>query len=141
MPASPAQPLAETIAFVRQYTRPWIDSGQEHGYEDPYTIHQIGELEVRVHASDALLERAGRFVDAAVASPTQENVSQASIAVAEAKAMATEVSVLTTNKLLSWPAPVPRWRSTTWTGTGATPVLTLCMTRCAGNITPLGTIG
>ena len=91
--------LAETIAFVRQYTRPWIDSGQEHGYEDPYTIYQIGELEVRVHASDALLERAGRFVDAAVASPTEENVSQASIAVAEAKAMSTEVSVLTTNKL------------------------------------------
>ena len=91
--------LAETIAFVRQYTRPWIDSGQEHGYEDPYTIYQIGELEVRVHASDALLERAGRFVDAAVASPTEENVSQASIAVAEAKAMSTEVSVLATNKL------------------------------------------
>ena len=37
--------LADTINFVRQYTRPWIDSGQEHGYEDPYTIHQIGELE------------------------------------------------------------------------------------------------
>jgi SfnB family sulfur acquisition oxidoreductase len=91
--------LAETLAFVRQYTRPWIDSGQEHGYEDPYTIHQIGELEVRVHASDALLERAGRFVDTAVASPTQEHIAQASIAVAEAKALATEVSLLTTNKL------------------------------------------
>ena len=91
--------LAETIQFVRQYTRPWIDSGQEHGYEDPYTIYQIGELEVRVHASDALLERAGRFVDAAVAAPTQETVSAASIAVAEAKAMSTEVSLLATNKL------------------------------------------
>ena len=91
--------LADTINFVRQYTRPWIDSGQEHGYEDPYTIYQIGELEVRVHASDALLERAGRYVDAAVAAPTQETVSAASVAVAEAKAMSTEVSLLATNKL------------------------------------------
>ena len=91
--------LADTISFVRKYTRPWIDSGQEHGYEDPHSIHQIGELSVRVHSSDALLERAGRFVDAAVASPTEDSVSEASIAVAEAKAMATEVSILTTNKL------------------------------------------
>ena len=91
--------LADTTSFVRQHTRPWIDSGQEHGYEDPHSIHQIGELAVRVHASDALLERAGRFVDTAVASPTEDSVSEASIAVAEAKAMATEVSLLTTNKL------------------------------------------
>jgi alkylation response protein AidB-like acyl-CoA dehydrogenase len=37
--------LADTIRFVRQYTRPWIESGQEHGYEDPYTIAQVGDLQ------------------------------------------------------------------------------------------------
>ena len=91
--------LADTIRFVRQYTRPWIDSGQEHGYEDPYTIAQVGDVQVRVHAADALLERAGRFVDVAVASPNEQSVAEASVAVAEAKAMATEVSILATNKL------------------------------------------
>jgi SfnB family sulfur acquisition oxidoreductase len=91
--------LADTIRFVRQYTRPWIDSGQEHGYEDPYTIAQIGDLQVRVHAADALLERAGRFVDKTVATPDERSVAEASVAVAEAKALGTEVSILTTNKL------------------------------------------
>jgi SfnB family sulfur acquisition oxidoreductase len=91
--------LADTIRFVRQYTRPWIDSGQEHGYEDPYTIAQVGDLQVRVHAADGLLERAGRFVDQAAAAPDERSVAEASVAVAEAKALGTEVSILVTNKL------------------------------------------
>jgi SfnB family sulfur acquisition oxidoreductase len=91
--------LADTIRFVRQYTRPWIDSGQAHGYEDPYTIAQVGDLQMRVHAADALLERAGRYVDKAVAAPDEHSVAEASVAVAEAKALGTEVSILVTNKL------------------------------------------
>ena len=91
--------LADTVRFVRRYTRPWIDSGQEHGYEDPFTIHQIGDVQVRVHAADALLKRAGGFVDAAVAGPNEETVAAASIAVAEAKVMSTEASLLASNKL------------------------------------------
>lgn len=91
--------LADTVRFVRRHTRPWIDSGQEHGYEDPLTIHQIGEVQIRVHAADALLERAGRFVNTAVADPNEETVASASIAVAEAKAMSTEASLLASNKL------------------------------------------
>jgi SfnB family sulfur acquisition oxidoreductase len=33
--------IEDTIAFVRKYTRPWIDSGQQHGAEDVFTISQI----------------------------------------------------------------------------------------------------
>jgi SfnB family sulfur acquisition oxidoreductase len=91
--------LADTIRFVRQYTRPWIDSGQAHGYEDPYTIAQVGDLQVRVHAADTLLDRAGRYVDRAAAAPDERSVAEASVAVAEAKALGTEVSILVTNKL------------------------------------------
>ena len=91
--------IAETIQFVRTYTRPWIDSGQEHGYEDPYTISMVGDLKIKIHAVDALLERAGHLTDAAAANPTDETVAAASIAVAEAKALSTEVSILATNKL------------------------------------------
>ena len=45
------------------------------------------------------LERAGRFVDAAVGDPTEQTVAEASIAVAEAKALSTEVSLHVSNKL------------------------------------------
>lgn len=91
--------IAETIRFVRTHTRPWIDSGQEHGYEDVYTIAAIGDLEVKLHASELILERAGRLVDDAVADPTEDTVAAASVAVAESKILSTELAILSTNKL------------------------------------------
>jgi SfnB family sulfur acquisition oxidoreductase len=91
--------IADTIAFVRQRTRPWIDAKIEYGYEDPLTISQVGELETRLHSADALLERAGCLVDRAVAKPDAETVASASIAVAEAKAATTEIAIQATNKL------------------------------------------
>ncbi|MCZ6893494.1 MAG: SfnB family sulfur acquisition oxidoreductase [Gammaproteobacteria bacterium] len=91
--------LADTIDFVRKYTRPWIDSGQDHGYEDPYIIYMVGDLEIKVHAADAMLERAGHIIDEAAANPNEETVAAASVAVAESKAYSTEVSLLATNKL------------------------------------------
>ena len=92
--------LADAIAFVRARSRPWKDSGVERAADDPYTIAQIGDMKIRVSASDALLERAGRFVDAATQSPTVETVAAASIAVAEAKAAATEAALHVSSKLI-----------------------------------------
>ena len=91
--------IDETIHFVRTYTRPWIDSGQDHGYEDVYTIAQIGDLKMRLHAAEALLDRAGRSVDAAIADPNEDTVAIASVAVAEAKVLTTEIAIQATNKL------------------------------------------
>lgn len=91
--------IADTIHFVRNYTRPWIDSGQDHGYEDVHAIAQVGDLQIRLHAAEALLERSGRFVDAAIARPDEDSVAAASIAVAEAKALTTEIAILATNRL------------------------------------------
>jgi SfnB family sulfur acquisition oxidoreductase len=91
--------VAETILFVRERTRPWIDAKIEHGYEDPLLISQVGELEIRLHSAETLLERAGSFVDQAVERPDSETVASASIAVAEAKAATTETAILATNKL------------------------------------------
>ena len=59
----------------------------------------VGDLKIKMHATDALLERAGHMTDEAAANPTDETVAAASIAVAEAKALSTEVSILATNKL------------------------------------------
>jgi SfnB family sulfur acquisition oxidoreductase len=91
--------IDETIAFVRGKTRPWIDSGQEHGYEDVFTISQVGDLLIRLHAAEALLEKAGRAVDRIIAKPTDEEVSKTSVLVAQAKVLTTEIAILAANKL------------------------------------------
>jgi SfnB family sulfur acquisition oxidoreductase len=91
--------IEDTIAFVRKYTRPWIDSKQERGSEDVFTISQIGELEIKLHAAEALLEKAGLAIDGIIDHPTDENVAAAAVAVAEAKVLTTEIAILATNKL------------------------------------------
>lgn len=81
------------LQFVREHSRPWIDAKVERATEDPLTIAQFGDLAVRLRAAEALLRRAGRFIDAAQAEPTDRSVAQASIAVAEARALTTTVSL------------------------------------------------
>jgi SfnB family sulfur acquisition oxidoreductase len=91
--------IEETIRFVRNHARPWIDSGQKHGYEDVFTISQIGDLEVKLHAAEAMLERAGRAIDEILDDPSDEAVAETAVKVAEAKVLTTEVAILATNKL------------------------------------------
>ena len=91
--------IEDTIAFVRKYTRPWIDSRQERGSEDVFTISQIGDLEIKLHAAEALLEKAGLAIDGIIDQPTDASVAEASVAVAEAKVLTTEIAILATNKL------------------------------------------
>lgn len=92
--------LAATLPFVRARARPWIDSGVERASEDPLLLHALGTVRVRLAAADALLERAGRFVDAAQAAPDAESVGAASVAVAEARASSHRAGLLAANKLL-----------------------------------------
>jgi SfnB family sulfur acquisition oxidoreductase len=91
--------IQDTIQFVRTRSRPWVDSGQEHAWEDPYTIQTLGGLSLRLHAAEALQERAGRLVDAALIDPTADSVASAQIGVAEAKVLSTEIAIEATNKL------------------------------------------
>src|ERR1700760_1843512 len=91
--------LDETVRFVRTKSRAWIDSGLEHAWEDPYTIQAVGDLTIRLHAAQALLEKAGLAIDAAVASPNAETVANAQILTAEAKVLSTEIAIAATNKL------------------------------------------
>ncbi|MCI0430280.1 MAG: SfnB family sulfur acquisition oxidoreductase [Rhodospirillales bacterium] len=91
--------VRETIEFVQKHARPWADSGVEKAAEDPYTIAQIGDLQIRLHAAEALLERSARAIDDAVPAPDEANVAAASVAVAEAKVATTEIAILATNRL------------------------------------------
>lgn len=91
--------IEDTIEFVKTKTRAWVDSGLERASDDPYTIQAIGELKLRLSATQALLDKAGLAVDRAVAKPTAETVAEAQIAVAESKIFSTELAIAATNKL------------------------------------------
>ena len=91
--------IEDTIAFVRTQSRPWIDSGKDRASDDLFTIHAIGDLKIRLHAAEAILEEAGRAIDVAKDYPTEENVAAATIKTGEAKVLTTEIAVLSTNKL------------------------------------------
>ena len=83
----------DALHFVRTKTRPWIDATTDIASEDPLTLKSFGQLSVRLHAAEALLERAGEFLDSAQANPNASTVAAASIAVAEARAISTEISL------------------------------------------------
>jgi SfnB family sulfur acquisition oxidoreductase len=91
--------IEETIRFVRGSVRPWIDSRQEHGYEDVFTIAQIGDLEVKLHAAEVVLQQAGRAIDGILDNPSEEAVGETAVKVAEAKVLTTEIAILAANKL------------------------------------------
>jgi len=92
--------LTDTVLFVRSFARPWKDARIQRASDDPYTIAAAGELKIRVDASSALLDRAGKYVDRAAAEPSVETVAAASVAVAEAKIASTEAALLVASKLI-----------------------------------------
>ena len=92
--------IADTISFVRERSRPWIDAKVERNSDDPYVIADIGKLHIELHAAEALLRKAGRVLDDVSAAPIDApGAARASIAVAEAKVLSTELSLLASEKL------------------------------------------
>ncbi|WP_277626164.1 acyl-CoA dehydrogenase family protein, partial [Pseudomonas sp. BIOMIG1N] len=90
--------LEDTKQQARQ-SRPWIDSGLDHGWQDPYTLAAIGDLEWRVHGTEEILVRAAQAIDQALARPDADSVAQASVVVAQAKVLSAESSLLAASKL------------------------------------------
>lgn len=91
--------IDETVRFVKTKSRAWVDSGVDNAWDDPYTIQAVGSLTLRLHAAQALLEKAGLAIDRAVENPTAETVAEAQIITAEAKILSTEIAIEATNKL------------------------------------------
>ncbi len=92
--------LAETLAFLRDKSRPWVDSGVSRAVDDPYIIAEVGRLQIDIHAAQAVLRRAARLIDSIAAAPvTAEASARASVAVAEAKILTSEVALETAEKL------------------------------------------
>jgi SfnB family sulfur acquisition oxidoreductase len=91
--------IEETIKFIKENARPWVDAKVERASDDPLTVQEIGDLEYRLHSAEALLERAGHILDTSFLTTTEQNCAAASIAVAEAKIATTEIAILAANKL------------------------------------------
>jgi len=92
--------IDDAIDFVKKRARPWIDANVERASDDLYVIADIGKLKIELHAAEALLRKAGQVLDQVSAAPlTAESAARASIAVAEAKVLTTEISLLASEKL------------------------------------------
>ncbi|OHV26071.1 SfnB family sulfur acquisition oxidoreductase [Rhizobium sp. RMa-01] len=91
--------FAETLDFVRTKSRPWMDSGLDRASDDPLTIAKVGQIAIRLEAATALVERAGHKVDAAQVETTEQKVIEATLAVAAAKVLTTEVALEASNTL------------------------------------------
>lgn len=92
--------IADAISFVRERSRPWIDAKVQRNRDDPYVIADIGKLHIELHAAEALLRKAGRVLDEVSATAIDaQAAARASIAVAEAKVLSTELSLLASEKL------------------------------------------
>ncbi|TCM52805.1 SfnB family sulfur acquisition oxidoreductase [Rhizobium sp. PP-F2F-G48] len=85
--------FADMVTFVKTQSRPWTHSGVERASEDPLTVSKVGEIAIRIEAATALLASAGHKVDLAQIDPTEDKVLQASLAVAAAKVLTTEIAL------------------------------------------------
>ncbi|MCO7593469.1 MULTISPECIES: SfnB family sulfur acquisition oxidoreductase [Pseudomonas] len=83
----------DALRFVRSRSRPWVDSGVDKASDDPLSLKSFGHLAIRLHAAEALLVRAGEYLDRARDASNADTVAAASIAVAEARAISTEISL------------------------------------------------
>jgi SfnB family sulfur acquisition oxidoreductase len=92
--------IDDAISFVRERARPWVDANVERASDDLYVIADIGKLKIELHAAEALLNKAGLVLDQVAAAPiSAESAAHASIVVAEAKALTTEIALQASEKL------------------------------------------
>ena len=85
--------LREAAEFVRTKSRPYPDAAVERAADDPLVVQALGQMEVDVRASEALLREAGRAVDAADAHLDAGSAAGASLAVAAVRAHSARVAV------------------------------------------------
>ncbi|ORM71958.1 SfnB family sulfur acquisition oxidoreductase [Pantoea rwandensis] len=95
--------LDDALEFVRSSSRPWVDAGVSRNADDPYILADVGRISTELSAANALLRRAARILDSIdQQSFTADDCARASIAVAEAKVLTTEIALRASEKLLEW---------------------------------------
>ena len=98
--------LRDAGSFVRTRARPFFEAARagfaERASEDPHVIGRYGRLAARVHAAEALLRSAAATLDSVTREPRDAvEAARGSLAVAEAKAFASEVAVSASSELFA----------------------------------------
>jgi SfnB family sulfur acquisition oxidoreductase len=98
--------LRDAGEFVRTKARPFFEAARggwaERASDDPHTIGRYGRLATRVHAAEALLASAAATLDEVTRQPRDaDEAARGSLAVAQAKAFASEVAVEVASDLFS----------------------------------------
>ena len=95
--------LDEALAFIHSSSRPWVDAGVSRNADDPYILADVGHISTELSAANALLVRAARVLDSIDPHAlTAAHCARASLAVAEAKVLTTEIALKASEKLLEW---------------------------------------
>jgi len=89
----------QAVRIVREIARPWVDSGHPRASDDPHSIAIVGDLQIRLHAAEALVQRAAQFLDEHKTSPSADDVAKASVRVAEARVLADDIALQASNRL------------------------------------------
>ncbi|MDY7546844.1 SfnB family sulfur acquisition oxidoreductase [Glaciimonas sp. CA11.2] len=91
--------LEDTVTFLHQKRCTPDDSSLALDTSDPFIVSDIGSLFIRLHAAEALLERAAITLDQMVSPINFEQMAEASVNVAEAKVLTTEIALDASEKL------------------------------------------
>jgi SfnB family sulfur acquisition oxidoreductase len=91
--------LRDAAEFVRTTARPYPDAEVERAADDPLVVQALGQMEVDVRASEALLREAGRAVDVADDDLTAGTAAAASLAVAAVRAHSARAAVDVSSRL------------------------------------------
>ncbi|WP_208509279.1 SfnB family sulfur acquisition oxidoreductase [Variovorax paradoxus] len=91
--------LDDTVRFLREQASIAQPAGAPRAIVDALVIAQVGEIQIRLHAAEAMTQRAGLALDEAVARPDRERRAAASLAVAEAKVLTSEIALHASSKL------------------------------------------
>jgi len=91
--------FSDTLHYVREHARPYSRTGVESVSQDPYVLSIIGDLHTRIHAGEAVLERAALTFDQVTAERGPGPSDKVSSALAVAKILTTEAALLASNTL------------------------------------------
>lgn len=91
----------DTLSTIRK-ARPIADANVERASQEPYTIQEVGKLDVLLSAAILLLEDAASYLDEleALTTITEQQAAEASIRIAEAKIYAHHAALTISEKLL-----------------------------------------
>ncbi|TCL71840.1 SfnB family sulfur acquisition oxidoreductase [Rhizobium sp. BK251] len=91
--------FSETLTFVRDKARHPRGGSPGSVAEDAFTVSKIGQIAIRIEAATAMVERAGKKVDAAQVDATDAHIVDATLAVAAANVLTTEIALDAANTL------------------------------------------